>query len=492
MNSNRNKHLSLFRSLSLLLILFLVPGPGLSKGRTRTSRQEPAPADIRTKIDSLIRLRHIGKNGLGIKVVSLQDGSTLYSLNNEKNFAPASTMKILTMAVALEKLGANYRWKTELWADGPITEGTLNGNLYVKGYGSPYFLESDMQALAQMARNAGIGRIRGQLYFDDSYFDGVRNGPGVLPESTSYYDPIISALSYSFNFLSVIVSPGSRLGSPVLVELSPTSSQIQVSNRARTAKARSMVSVAYRKSTDTLAISGNLSLSSPSVYRTYKVFSPENFFACAFSDHLQKEGVKVSSQRPEAREVEPERSGFHRVAVHYSTPLMEVMRIIGKNSNNFIADQLFKTLGAEILGAPGSFEKGAQALGRYLGELGFKPGTFQIKDGSGLSHENQLSADILMAVLQRMYFSDQLRPIFVDSLAWAGMDGTLGERLTSTETQGRIFAKTGTLSGVSCLSGYVAAPRRGDLAFSIFINETLGRIRAKRMEDAIVSVLADE
>ena len=483
-----------FVHLCLSLCLVFCGNVSLSPGGGKPGRptQAPPAVDVKSKIESLLKIRHVQRASLGIKVVSLYDGSVIYSLNNEKNFSPASTMKIVTMALALEKLGADFRWKTEVWIDGPVEDGTLQGSLYVKGYGNPLFQEADIQTLAQMTKNAGIEHITGQVYYDDSYFDPIRNGPGVPPESTSYFDPIISALPYAFNFLSVSVSPGSKIGKPVQVTLSPASSHIRILNKAQTTKSYTRISISYNKTTGSLAVSGGQAFTGMPIYRSYKVFNPEIFFAYAFTDQLAKEGIKLSDPRPEPKVVGEGRAPAHILVVHYSSPLADVLRIMGKNSNNFIADQLFKTLGAETLGAPGSFEKGSQALSTYLLALGYRPGSFQIKDGSGLSHENQLSADILMSVLQRMYLSDRIRPTFVDSLAWAGMDGTLGERLTHNETVGRIFAKTGSLSGVSCLSGYVAAHKRGDLAFSIFINGAMGRTSAKRMEDAIVSVLADE
>lgn len=459
-------------------------------------RPSPAPAaakDVKSKIESLLHVRHALKSGVGIKVVSLQDGTVLYSLNNQRGYAPASTMKIVTMALALEKLGENFRWKTEVWADGPVQNGVLQGNLYVKGYGNPHFLEPDMEQLAHMVSGSGVQRITGQVFYDATYFDTEYNGPGVTPESGSFYDPIISALSYSYNLFSVEVNPGAKVGGPVSVSLYPASSFVQVVKKAKALpRRRTQLSFSYQKTTGTLIVSGVQSMTGMSCSRTYKIFQPERFFMHAFLDQLKNVGVQLTDTQIEAKEVEKGNQRFHLLALHHSPPLAEILSIMGKKSNNFIADQIFKTLGAETNGAPGSFEKGSLALGTYLAGLGYDPSFFRIMDGSGLSHDNRLSADILLTVLQRMYQSDILRPTFVESLAWAGIDGTLKERLTRSETQHKIFAKTGSLAGVSCLSGYVAAAKRGDLAFSIFINGAVGKMSAKRMEDEIVSVLAAE
>jgi D-alanyl-D-alanine carboxypeptidase/D-alanyl-D-alanine-endopeptidase (penicillin-binding protein 4) len=399
-------------------------------------------------------------------------------------------MKMVTMAVALERLGGNFRWKTEIWHDGIIHDGILNGNLYIKGYGNPNFQEEDMEQLARIVRDASIRSISGAILFDGSYFDEIQLGPSVEPYSLSLYDPRESALSFGFNIMHVSVSPGYKAGEPAVVRADPPSSYFPLVNTARTTSRASALAVYQGSKPRRIIISGRISRFSAPEERYFKIKEPELFFTAAFLDKLKASGIACSPESSPGL-VKKENPRFKLLGTHLSPPLTDLLWIMGKKSNNFVAEQLFKTLGAELVGPPGSFAKGALAMSAYLAELGHGPDKFTILDGSGLSHENRLSADVLMSILQHIYSSDILRPAFVDSLAWAGMDGTLGDRLVDPETAGRIFAKTGSLSGVSALSGYVAAPRLGDLAFSIMINGSSGG-RAKRIEDAIVKLLAEE
>jgi serine-type D-Ala-D-Ala carboxypeptidase/endopeptidase (penicillin-binding protein 4) len=453
-------------------------------------KADPA-IEVKARVDRLLASRRIPRYSIGIKVVALTNGKTLYTLNADKPFAPASTMKIVTMAAALERLGPAFRWKTEVWRDGVVEDGVLKGNLIVKGFGNPHFMEEDMEQLARFLTGASIHRITGSLVYDGSFFDSQQLGPAVLPGSQSLFDSRESALAYGFNVFRIIVAPASKPGLPPVVAMDPPSGFFPISNKARTSAKGTQLAVYLAKKPQRVVISGQISTSVGAEERYFKINEPELFFAYGFLDKLKEIGVQCDGPIVPG-EVQPGAPGIKLLGTHRSAPLVDLLWMMGKKSNNFVADQLFKTLGAEIYAAPGSFAKGARALSAYLQQIGHNPATYNIVDGSGLSHENRLTPEILMSVLQHVYGSDQLRPPFVDSLAWAGMDGTLGERLVDSETAGRIFAKTGSLSGVSALSGFVAAPRIGDLVFAIMINGGTGRGSAKRLEDAIVRVLAEE
>lgn len=471
------------RRLLILLVLLSVAA--------QVAFSVDAAADVKARVDRLLAARRVPRSSIGIQVIALTDGKPLYTLNAAKQFAPASTLKIVTMAAALERLGAAFRWKTEVWRDGVVEDGILKGNLYIKGCGNPHFMEEDMAQLARFLSDASIRKIDGSVIYDGSYFDDQQLGPGTTPGSQSLYEPRVSALSYGDNLFRAQVIPAAKAGLPPVVTLDPPSSYYPVSNKARTTSKGTRLFIALGKKPRRLAVSGQLSRAAGMHEKYFKVTEPELFFAYGFIDKLRESGVQFNGPVI-AGEVRSEDAWMKLLGTHRSAPLVDILWMLGKKSNNFVADQLFKTLGAEIYGAPGSFAKGERALSAYLQRLGHDPASYNIVDGSGLSHDNRLTPQILMSVLRRMYASDELRPPFVDSLAWAGMDGTLGERMVDSGAAGRVFAKTGSLSGVSALSGFVAAPKVGDLVFAIMINGGAGRGSVKRLEDAIVRVLAEE
>ncbi|MGH9460121.1 MAG: D-alanyl-D-alanine carboxypeptidase/D-alanyl-D-alanine endopeptidase, partial [Vicinamibacteria bacterium] len=182
-------------------------------------------------------------------------------------------------------------------------------------------------------------------------------------------------------------------------------------------------------------------------------------------------------------------SGLNLLYVHRSAPLIQIVEHLGKNSNNFVAEQILKALGAHRWGPPGSFESGSKALSEYLMGLGHARDSFRIDDGSGLSYENHLSASILVDVLKELYRMPEIRTDFLCSLAVGGVDGTLARRFRNEEYFGRVLAKTGSLVGISSLSGFAFSEARGPVAFSVVLNGVGSQWRADQVEDEIAKAL---
>jgi D-alanyl-D-alanine carboxypeptidase/D-alanyl-D-alanine-endopeptidase (penicillin-binding protein 4) len=193
---------------------------------------------------------------------------------------------------------------------------------------------------------------------------------------------------------------------------------------------------------------------------------------------------QVVKGRVEGKKLQP-------LYVYRSARLIEVLAALGKYSNNFSAEQMFKALGAHRWGEPGSFESGARAVGEYLIGLGFSKNDFRVDDGSGLSYDNSVTTDILVAVLEDLYTSPELRTDFLCSLALGGVDGTLRKRFLNERHMGRIMAKTGSLANVSSLSGFAFSESRGPLVFSVITNGIGRQYRADHVEDEIARALLD-
>jgi PBP4 family serine-type D-alanyl-D-alanine carboxypeptidase len=213
---------------------------------------------------------------------------------------------------------------------------------------------------------------------------------------------------------------------------------------------------------------------------------PPNYLASAFLGMLREKGVTFYGEVTKATADNPDLQVLY---VHRSPRLIQVLELLGKNSNNFVAEQILKALGAHRWGAPGSFESGSRALSEYLIGLGFRKKDFSVDDGSGLSYENNLSSTILVRILSELYHTPELRTEFLCALAVGGVDGTLGRRFRNEDHMGQVVAKTGSLAGISSLSGFAFSQSRGPLVFSVMLNGIRRQWRADQVEDEIARAL---
>jgi D-alanyl-D-alanine carboxypeptidase/D-alanyl-D-alanine-endopeptidase (penicillin-binding protein 4) len=447
------------------------------------------PSDpLARKLDSL-RRRFKLRTAIGMLVKSVETGETIYAHNENQRFIPASGMKLVTMGASLHYLGPNYRFETRFLADGPIVNGVVEGNLYVHGTGDPSLTRHEMDYVARSLKESGLREIRGDIVLDDSFFDDQLRGPASYDNILKQGLPIQSALSYNFNLVELRARPGAP-GSTKAELHDEGYGYFDVLNRVTTAtRGRPWVRVSKLKQ-DRVLISGRVIQGDEEDHvGSFVAPDPTAYFASAFLGKIREQGIlalgAVVKGTIDGRKLET-------LYVHRSDRLVEVLAALGKFSNNFSAEQMLKTLGAHRFGPPGSFVSGARAVGEYLVGLGFSRDDFRIEDGSGLSYDNHLSAAILVRVLEDLYRAPELRTDFVCSLAVAGVDGTLRRRFLNEEHLGRIMAKTGSLAGVSSLSGLAFSRSRGPLFFSVLTNGIGQQYRADYVEDEMARLLVEE
>ncbi|MCS6777632.1 MAG: D-alanyl-D-alanine carboxypeptidase/D-alanyl-D-alanine-endopeptidase, partial [Chloroherpetonaceae bacterium] len=322
---------------------------------------QPVPeGEDRTLITEIVR--SIDVPGLqtgfqGIFVQSLKDGRVLFALHSEKTFVPASNNKLLTACIALEKLGANFVYRTRVVRDGHVDRyGALKGDLILVGSGDPALTPEALRSLAQQVRQSGIRRIRGAIRFDDTLFDAQYLGPGWAWDDEPFaYSAQISALNVHGNTVRLRVLPGERPGRPTTIQITPGNHYIRVINQTSTAPplAKTGVHVERERGTNTIRIHGAVAQNTPErdcpeVIVT--VEHPARFSTSLFVDYLREAGVRVERPRPEPvlKSAEP----VHRsvVAEHTSEPLTEILKRLNKSSDNLIAECLLKTVGAVALG----------------------------------------------------------------------------------------------------------------------------------------------
>ncbi len=453
------------------------PDPARLTGRLGDSRKQAREALV-AAIDDAVGRAGVEEARVGIHVVSVETGEEIYAKNADGLLNPASNMKLFTTAAALELLGPDFRFETEVYVDRPPdANGVVHGNIYVKGKGDPTFVSERMHRLVTDLWHLGLRRVTGTIVVDDSYFDDVREGPGWEQEhSDRAYVAPTGALSLNFNAVAIHVRPGRRPGLPAVVTVDPDSDYFVVENRVRTVSARrrrrhipASIGLGSRQK---ILVRGFEPVGRDGRVYYRRIDNPPLYFGHTFRAYLKRRGVRMG--RTVRKGVVPPEA--HLLVRSYSETLASIVRKLNKVSNNHIAEMLLKTLGAEIEGTPGSWAGGVAAVEDFLErEVGIPRGSYVMKNGSGLNDTNRVSARQVTRLLRHMWHHFQVRPEFVSSLPIVGRDGTAAFRLEDTVAAGVMRAKTGTLENVSALSGYVATAAGEVLAFSILVNDHPGR-----------------
>lgn len=421
--------------------------------------------------------------GLGVVVKSLKTGKAVFEYNPEKAFVPASNAKIIVSVTALWLLGPDYRFKTEFYTGGDITDGVLDGNLYIKGYGNPMLTTANLVYVAREFEKLGLKRVAGDVVVDDSYFDSRRYGPGWKRKwRGEYWSPPVSALSLNFNTIDVSVSPLKPGGRPV-VELGPQGSGFTYRNEAVTRGRRSRLRVNVLGNSNTVLVKGAVASRAGKRTITRPVPDPALYAGWSFEHSLREAGIEVGGKVVRGRVPD----GAKNIYTHYSERLDSIVSKYNKASVNIVGENLFKTLGAVYSGAPGTWKKGAGVVGEFLERLGLGKEEVTLVDGSGLSPLNRVTPRSLVDILGFAYTDRAIGLKFITSLSIGGVDGTLEHRLGADGIRGRVLAKTGYISGVYTLSGYLFTRTNDVLAFSILSNGV--GPRAKKIQQDILLTL---
>ncbi len=430
------------------------------------------------------------KGKFGIKFYSLDRREILFQHRQNDLFVPASNAKLITAAVALKELGPDFRFKTELYTLGKIQNRVLMGDLYIKGFGDPKLVTEQMWLLTSDLKNLSIDKVKGDLIADDSYFDSVRRVKtwkknfGAEP-----YNAPLGALSFNFNTVKVLATAGKNAGDKVKIIVEPDSDYIKLVNRAvtrgRGRRYHLVVNRAGKDDSDEVKIKGSLRKGTNLAKYYLNISFPAIYTAKTFKSFLSKVGVFINGQTKVG--VVPAKARL--LVKHKSEPLAVILRGLNKFSNNFVAEQLIKTIGAVKERSPGTTEKGLKFVKKYLKHLGFSEKDYKLNDGSGLSRTNKLSTNILVATLEDVYDNWEIYPEFISSLAVIGQEGSVKKRYLRHSRKGTVRVKTGTLDSVSALSGYFQTLDGERIAFSIIMNDLKCQAwAAQKIQDKLVRV----
>jgi serine-type D-Ala-D-Ala carboxypeptidase/endopeptidase (penicillin-binding protein 4) len=454
------------------------PGPtaqdvGLKPGVTQDTA-------LVSDLDAIFASPVLSRALVGIRIESLTRSALLYERNGNKLVVPASNMKLLTLAVAAERLGWDHRFETRLDATGTVGNGVLHGDLVVTGAGDPSILAQDLASSAVFRewatalRQAGIRRVEGRLIGDDSAFDDDGLGAGwAWDYLTAAYAAPSGALSYNENVAVARMSPGKATGDPVRIEMLPPGHSLEVTNQVRTGPPGSMASVELIRMPGSahLTIRGSVPAGGAVVSRQTTVDNPTRFFVEGLRGALAERGITVVGGAWDIDDLEhpPAPPPRQLVARRESLSLAFLAGRFMKDSQNFYGEMLLKAIG-RAPDRPGSAAAGRQAVRATLGAWGVGADAFVMNDGSGLSRYDYVTADAIVTILKHVWNSERLRGPFLSALPVGGHDGTLDERMKGTILEGRVQAKTGTISNMRALSGYLATKSGERIAFSIIAN----------------------
>ena len=392
------------------------------------------PEELIKELDELIAEVPAGTK-MAVLIYNPLTQDTIVSINHTVSMIPASNTKLFTSATALELMGGEYLISTVILADDDdLSDGTIDGNIYIKGFGNPTFTMDDLEDLVNELYQAGLSKVTGNVIGDDTYFDDIYSRDDWISEERAN------------------------------VKLPPISALVIDRNRTTVRKKRR------------------------GRYRTYyiNVDNPPLFAAKKFREKLIAYGIEVtgntvSSQTPDSA----------IALVESAIELRDLMKLINKNSDNFYAECLFKNLGAVYSGKQSNSFFSTQAILNYIEDFGIYSTGTKIVDGSGISRFDQVTAGALVGLLEKIYFNINQFDDFNNSLSIAGVDGTLRKRMRGTAAENNFEGKTGTLNGVSSISGYVTNADEDDIIVCMMFEFTRGGAsKYKKIQDRIIETLA--
>ena len=452
-------------------------------------------ASLNKKLGKIVNDEFFQHSQIAIDVYDLTAQKSLYKHNESLLLHPASNMKLLTSAASLIFLGTNYSFETSLFHTGVISDDTLYGDVYVKGGLDPDFTTNEIDSLVQIVKMLNVKHITGNLYADISLKDSLYWGNGWMwdddPDPSA---PYLSALNINKNSIEVFVE-GSKIDSPAVVSIIPQTEYVKVFNSAKTVSSTQdndfKVTRDWVNRTNNIFINGKVKAGtisdSSDNTEQINILHPEKYFLSLLKEHLQNSGVLP------AGDIQIKKLPVNSVFLTtIERPLDSVLINMNKESDNLSAEMLLYALALNDSGAPAIAENGIEAIYNLVDSLGLNPDDYTFADGSGVSRYNLVSAELITELLKYMFNSQKnLFDIFYESLPVAGIDGTLEKRMTGTKAENNVHAKTGTLAGVSNLSGYVTAQNGHLLTFSILIQNFLDETKkARAIQDKICNILA--
>ncbi len=427
-------------SLRFLIVLLFLPASVFPQ----TSVQE--------KLDKLLSDSFFESTHAAVDVYDLTDNDTIYQKNIKYLMHPASNMKILTSAAGLVFLGPDYNFETTLYYKGEINKGVLNGDIYIVGGFDPAFSINDLDYFVKAIDSLGIKKINGNVFADVSRIDTMYWGKGWMwDDDPSTDSPYLSSLNINDNSVDALLI-GTEPGKRAHLILNPYSDYFKVYNETVTVPSNEdnayTITRDWMNKKNNIVATGKVKkeeiISGDEEPQSLNVFRPDLYFLTLFKETLERRRIKVEGRL--------DNFWLPYGAIYLRTisrPLSEVIKPLNKKSDNLCAEMVMYTMAEKYYGKPATAKNGISVINNFITLAGMDPEKYRLVDGSGLSHYNLVSAELILEVLKYMYYSDPASyKILSDSFPVAGVDGTLEKRMRGSIAEGNVKAKTGTISGM--------------------------------------------
>lgn len=418
--------------------------------------KEAPQSGLTDSLSALMKKHKIPLDNLSVYVRDVNADQAMLSHNIDVARSPASTIKLVTTFAALQQLGPNYAWSTEAWTRGKLTNGVLEGDLILKGYGDPFLVYERFWKLVNELRDRGLEEIQGDIIIDETHYDiPEHNRKSFDGQSFRVYNAGASPLMFNFQATRLWLGPPENESeNEVKLALYPVNNTVKIDNQVKIVKGRCKRSHGRPKLSwgpeAQLVVSGRFSRACKPRFLMRLISAPNQLVFDAFKQFWLGLGGTLGG-RLKLGQVEKKDELFHT----YTSPTLgEQIRLINKWSNNVMTRQLFLTTGVNRYGSPATLEKGRDAIIDVLRRQGVDTNGLIIENGSGLSRKSRISAR-QMAQLLDAAFRDAYMPEFMSSLSLSGIDGTLATRFKNEDLAGRSHLKTGTLNRVTAIAGYM-------------------------------------
>lgn len=451
--------------------------------------------DLEGRLETLLNGSPLNTTTLGIHIIDTRSHAVLADLNANGSLIPASNMKLITSLAALHVLGEDFAFRTEL--------RRVGSTIHIIGSGDPALADSELlsrmnmeqgdiiESWVRLIRDAGVETVD-EIVLDDRIFDYDFVHPSWPTDQLNrWYCAQVSGLNYHTNIINVFATPRTPGRSPV-IETVPSASWLRISNNGRSVSTEAnTLWISRRLGTNDMTLHGNVRWATGAPIPV-AIHEPALVFGWLFQDACETSGLG----RPEVRRARPnEDLEDGELLGVVRTPLHVALERSNVDSHNLYADSMFKRMGHEVTGQPGSWDTGAAVLRMTLGELlgPADASSVHISDGSGMSRGNRVSPEVFTHLLDNAWGNDDFRESFVASLPIGGATGTLERRFRSITVENLVRAKSGYLNGVSNLSGYVIDEKTGQaVAFSVLVNDipaTLPIRRVKLFHERVVKII---
>ncbi len=465
-----------------------------TSARTKETKSQ---ALLKREINFIIKKSKAPRTIKAIEIYSRKNKKNLFEANSQLLLCPASTLKIVTTSFALQNLGSSYRFKTGFVISGVRHSDTIDGNLIVAACGDPIITHADLDSIAGIISRSGIGKIDGNLVIDVSKFDSLQWGSGWMwDDEPGDYQMFISPACLDHNAITVDISLDS-INHQLSITTQPQTGFVRIVSTAVADTMDSLfVTRVMNDDTNTVLVTGKYSSHLHPFEDDFSVRHPARYFGTVFKEILDKHGIKVHGEvltDPEVRRPEAETATDTLFKLEHS--MDTVITYINKVSDNLGAECLLRIVPNEISGQIGSADNGIKLEENFLKQCGIDSAEYFIVDGSGLSHYDLVTPEAIVKILNYDLNQPTKGPysgtgsIFLRSLPLAGKDGTLEKRMRRAFVIGKVIAKTGSISGVSTLSGYVLLPK-DTLVFSMMMQNFIANADSMRaLQDSLCNVL---